>query len=214
MPPKDDDDDAKAKAAAQDDDDSDEDATRAALVTAAESDDEAKAAKAKKALAAYDATDDDDSDDDDAKAAAAATAQDDDDDKDKDDATAAAASSLAATVQAQGQELAALRKTKASAERADYLATRPDLSPAILKSLAGVSLAQVRKIVDAIPKGPAAEADPAAGATRGDHAASGLHPDVTARLDAQMGMGETEKVTQNDGVTMSFGVLVPKAKAS
>ena len=185
-----------------------EDAARAALVAAADGDENDPRTKAaKRALAAYDAD-----------------ADGDDKDKDKADAQATtnAAASLAATVQAQGAKIASLEATltaeraeraKASeaAARAEFLATRPELSTEVKASLEGLPLERVKQIVNAIPKAsnPLAVA-PEVGAVK-----VGLTPTTPAsnpQLAAQMGLVEFERrsVVSADGIVQSFGVPVVK----
>lgn len=187
-----------------------EDAARAALVAAADGDENDPRTKAaKRALAAYDADADGD---------------DKDKDKDKADAQATtnAAASLAATVQAQGAKIASLEATltaeraeraKASeaAARAEFLATRPELSTEVKASLEGLPLERVKQIVNAIPKAsnPLAVA-PEVGAVK-----VGLTPTTPAsnpQLAAQMGLVEFERrsVVSADGIVQSFGVPVVK----
>jgi capsid assembly protease len=138
----------------------DKDETREALSKAAADPDEKKAAKAKAALAAWDGPDKDAAADEPEKDAAAdepAKAADEapakkDDDKEKDaKASASASASLAATVQSQANEIASLKARNESIDRAAFFATRPDLAPELVKSLAALSLAQAKTIVSTIP---------------------------------------------------------------
>lgn len=184
-----------------------EDTMRAALVTASESDDPEKAKRAKAALAAYDSDEDPEKDKKDDKASAAAVA-----------VAAAATDSavqLATTVQKQGAELAAVRAELETSKRVAFLATRPDLSQAVIDSLSGLPFDAVQKVVNAIPKvagGPARASTAVVAATQGASHGNSI-PLAGAgdfRMRAAFGL-TSEKIgvaMAEDGVTQLFGVNV------
>jgi ClpP class serine protease len=136
------------------DDQDDEKSARAALAKSAKN----GCKRSAKALKAFDddpeKKDDDDKKDDKAESTAASTA---------------AIASLETTLRAEREERRALAARLDAADRANFLATRPDLSPELLKSLEGMALEQVKGIVAAIPKPfepktPETTRDPARGA--------------------------------------------------
>jgi signal peptide peptidase SppA len=201
---------ASAESESDDDDKPKEDATRASLVTAAESDDPKKAARAKRALAAYDEENDEsaESEEDEPQASATASAA----------AAAAAApgmAALVATVQAQGRELASLKSAAAAKERADFLATRPDLSAEVINSLAALPLPQLKIAVNAIPKtagNPLAPPAPRATVGAGQGGPLTAREQLAARpnpeLDRIAGLTPTKRAVVRDGVVLHLGKIV------
>lgn len=127
---------------------------RAALEEAAKGEGE-EATRAKKALAAMDEPSEDESEEDKPEEEAA--------ESEEEPAAALAAGTVsAATAAAVGgsandlaKRLAALEAKHESTERRAFLASRPDLAPAFVKTLAKLPLADVKAMVNAIPK-PAA----------------------------------------------------------
>lgn len=222
----------------KDEEKKDADATRAALVTATKSDDAVKAKRATKALKAYD-------DEEEAKAelpekegkASKAEADDKDGDGDKDKAKAevppkkdddkalAAASELGKALAASNAEIAALKARVAASEaadaakaRADYFASRPDLPESVAKSLEGLSLAQCKSIVDAIPVSAAFKSQypelarkPLAGGppTTIEAKASSViasDPALAAAMGLTASKTVVEMAPEMGGVVQSFGV--------
>src|SRR5690606_22023667 len=196
---------------------------REALTRAAEEGDE----KAKRALAAYDAEDDEKDSD--------AKAEDDEEDKSDSDASAsggsASAVAAAAAPVAAGAEVAAIarieaalrderearRKLEARLEHERikaFLATRPDLSPELVKSLEGVPFDRVQAIVNAVPKAqtfaPRAP-ELARQPTRGGESSVPGTLTPNPELDARMGIVSYEPSTAYDPETHTFrlGVLRP-----
>lgn len=201
---------------------SENDDVREVLTRAAEEGDE----RAKRALAAYDAEDDEPDPD--------AEAEDDEKDKSDPDASvgngSASAVAAAAAPVAAGAEVAAIarieaalrderearRKLEARLEQERikaFLATRPDLSPELVKSLEGMPFDRVQAIVNAVPKAqtfaPRAP-ELARPPTRGGESTPGaLTPNP--ELDARMGIVSYEPSTAYDPETHTFqlGVLRP-----
>lgn len=219
---------------------------RKALEQAAESDDEKEAARAKKALAAMDEeeTDSEGGDDEDSSAEGddeESNAEGDSDDTeaegDEEDTEASAQASAAAAGQVSAQtggELAGVvaetssRLTRVerqleSSERRRFLATRKDLPKELLSVLRTKPLAEVKAIVNAIPrpKVPAAASAAAAagkatrGATQGRAAGSmpvGQATRLSDRaddLDREMGLIPTRPGAQRVGNKLVLGAGVP-----
>lgn len=206
---------------------------RKALEEAAKGEgDEAK--KAKRALAAMDddKSDDDDkakseSDKDDEKAESEGDDKDDDDDKEESKKAASAtgsvgastAADLAAALSAQSKRLAKLEAQREGEERKALFASRPDLDPALVKVLETKPLAEVKAIVDAIPKPKVPK--PAAASTvtgtrgegQGEGTAARLPPEEKARLDAMMGLTPMASGVKNEAHRLVLGAAVPKTEA-
>lgn len=188
----------KPKAEAEDDDEK--------AKTAEDEKDEAKA--------------EDEADDKDAKA-------EDDDEKKKEEAragssaTAAASASvetdLAATVQRMNAELESFKAKAAAQERAEFMATRPDLAPDLVKSLAKLPLERAKEIVATIPKAFSPKTvDPAASAARGagqdgndDGAAARPNDD----LDREMGLADLKPQAHYDAKSGVFTLGMRAAEA-
>lgn len=208
------------------------DDARAALEEAAKSEDEKEAKKAKRALAAMDEDDEEDeesaesedkeddkdaeSDDEDEDA----SAEDDKDDKDA-KVSAKTAGSLGAMVSTQGKRLAAVEKELESSRRKAFLATRPDLDDSLRKVLANKPLAEVKEIVNAIPKpktpkpAAAAEVSGTRGASQVGTGAPGGTTNLSGRgadMDEIMGVHKTKRAVVHDGSRTIIGATVPDRK--
>lgn len=195
---------------------------RAALAEAAKGDDE-EAAKARAALAAMDGDEDDKKKDE--EAARAEGDSDEDKDKKKDEEAtraAAAAAPFAAQVQTLAAQVRELTAKNENADRAAFMATRPDLAPELVKVLATKPLAEVKAIVGAIPAPVAptqAQLTATAStvpATRGEGqgdptpAPTPAFADMDARMGiTKFGMGVVEKTPH----AISFGVRAEKKPA-
>lgn len=195
-----------AGAAANEGTDMDEDEKQARAALQAILDDEEKdeksKAKARKALAAMDDEDepsaeDEGGDDDDAEEPAATTS-----------ATAPAATVDASAVRAIVAEALAARDEQT--ERAQLIASRPDLDAATLALLETAPLARVRSYVESTPRrayqpAAAGSVQPTLGEGQGG-AASRLAPEAKAELDARMGLTPTRAAVKDDGQRQLFGV--------
>lgn len=215
---------AQTPQAMADEDKDKKESARAALAKAAESDDKDESARAKRALAAWD---DDDkkakASDEDKEKEAKASDSDSDEDKEKAKAAAAAAaatsaqaSALAAQLQAQALELAALKSESearkaadAKAQRAQILASRPDLAPSAVAALEAVPTSALAAVLDTIPRAfvPTLARAPITGDSRGSDRSA---PEVARALDEAFGIGQQNLGVVFDGVVQSFGVPVPK----
>lgn len=181
-----------------------------AIVDDDDADDKAKA-RARAALAAMD----DDSDDGDT------SAEDDDksedDDKDGGDAKASARvpSVSASTAGELATRLASVERQLEASQRAGILASRTDLSPGLVKLLESKPIAEVKAIVDAIPKpkkpklGEAAAAA-TAGGTRGEgQGGTGTGPTTDpelAAVDRAMGLNDAPVLkAERRGNTLFLG---------
>lgn len=198
---------------------------RAALEEAAKGDDE-EAKKAKKALAAMDGEPDGDEKKNDK------SAEGDDGDKGKDppaedkkeearakgSVSASTAGDLASIVSEQGKEIAALKAANESGARDAFLASRADLDPSLRKVLVSKPLAEVKEIVNAIPKPKAVKpaATATVQATRGEGQIDGVSPSQSphaAQMDAAMGITKYELGSRREGNAMVFGVMPVKSTA-
>jgi ClpP class serine protease len=112
---------------------------------------------------------------------------------------------LAAQVQALSARVRELDSVREDVARSAVLSSRPDLSPELLTVLAGKPLAEVREIVDALPKrakfGAARPAKPTLG--EGQATATVSSPEFD-RVDALMGIG----AGKSTGVTRTEHSLV------
>ena len=196
-----------------DDKENDMDTARAALEKAAKSEDEAEAKRAKKALAAMDASDEGEPDGD----------EPDEDDKKKDAKAARAgrvsastATGLASSLDELSKRLARFEQEREASDRSAFLATRGDLSKDLLKALQEQPLADVKRIVNAIPapkKQSAAHAAnaPTINATRGDDQGVGggsrLPKEESEELARQMGLGKAKGAIKHEGNRMYLGVM-------
>ncbi len=198
---------------------------RAALEEAAKGDGE-EAAKAKRALAAMDKEDDKKGDDekkDDADAEGEDPPADEEKPKKeearaKGSVSASTAGELASTVSEMGKEIAALKAANESGARDAFLASRPDLDPSLRKVLASKPLAEVKEIVNAIPKPktPKPAASATVQGTRGEGQVEATVPsqsDQTAEMDARMGITNYEMGVRRDGNAVVFGVMPVKNAA-
>jgi ClpP class serine protease len=193
--------------AKEDEDKKDKLDARSALVAASEDPDEkdeVKRARAKRALAAYDAemAAEDEPAKEDAKAAVAESA------------SVAAVTSLSKTVQAYGQELAALRAEKAANDRKAFYATRPDLTPELIKTLDTLPIEQAKAVVSNLPAGnpyvPAINATSTVATSADSSAVTYLSPQAHA-LDIQMGLSNPRPAIVHTPTSLQLGVT-PKAK--
>ena len=196
---------------------------RAALEEAAKGDDE-EAKRAQRALAAMDeekdesaeSEDDEEKDESAASAATAATAA-----VSSGTVSASTAGGLAARVNELGAEVAQLKRSNESSERRTFLASRPDLSKDLLKVLDGKPLAEVKAIVNAIPKAKApkhAASAATVGGTRGE--GQGDAGGETAgtefdAVDAAMGVRALASIgTKREGDTVILGAPVARKKGA
>jgi signal peptide peptidase SppA len=183
---------------------------RAALEEAAKGEGE-EAEKAKRALAAMDETDESDAESDDAPAddegedEAAAESEDDEEEEEKPAASRAGgrvsartAGELGGTANKLAGRVAQLETKLEAADRKEFLASRPDLEPALVKVLEKKPLAEVRAIVNAIKKPKAPKLGERAStiapkATRGEGQGTGAAGETTdpelAAVDRAMGLG-------------------------
>jgi ClpP class serine protease len=201
---------AKSKMADKDEDKKPEDATRAGLVTASESDDPDKARRAKAALAAYDSDDEEeDKDKKEAKAAAEAAAK---------AHTAGVVATMSAQIAALTSVVESFTAKSAAEERASFLATRPDLSADLLKSLEPLPLATVKAIVATVPVtgNPLVQSTatpPVAGVTAGNGVGMSS-PDVQAALDRAMGLAAPKAVVLESPYRQTFSAVSPGVSQS
>jgi signal peptide peptidase SppA len=190
--------------------------TKASLEEIAKGDGE-DAKKAKKALAALAADDEEEKP---KEEKPAAEAEEEEEEKPKEEKPAASvstttAASLAAQVSEQGKQLAELRRERDAESRATFLATRPDLDPALVKVLSSKPLDEVKAIVAAIPKPPTPK--PAAASTvpvtRGAAQGPSEPSAHSAELDRRMGLTSDMMGVRRDGNSMIFGAM-PKPAAA
>jgi signal peptide peptidase SppA len=203
---------------------------RAALEEAAKGDGE-DAKKAKAALAAMDAGDDEEEE---PAAEGPGDDEEDDDEPPKDEAAtqasatvpAATAGELAAQTNTLSARITKLERESEDRERSAFLASRPDLAPELVKVLEKKPLAEVKAVVNAIPK-PAKPAKPRLAAaaevpaTRGDgqgdpssipeDAPEGA--DLDRELDEAMGLRATAGGVTRKGTKTTFGVMSAAAAA-
>lgn len=197
---------AKTKMADKDSDKKDD--LRASLAKAAESDDKDESARAKRALKAYDSKAEGDEDDEKKK---------DEEAKSKAKAEAAAvaaqatAAELAAQLQAVSSRLASFEAKAAAEERQAFFASRPDLAPELVKSLANTPFDQVKAIVGAIPVGVARAGNPLAETTQvvraageGGSSASPLDPATAQWMREKMGLVKYETQVVESPYKLSF----------
>jgi signal peptide peptidase SppA len=179
----------------------------AKLRKAAEGDDE-EAKKAKKMLAAMDEDEEkSESDDDEEKDDKEESKSESDDEDDKEESKSAAADARKAAADA--------RAATTELERAQLLATRPDLTSEQRAAFATTPIANLRAILPTIPKAavpkPAAAVTPAA--TRGegqdDGGTSRLPPAEKRALDEQMGLVATQPGVKNEANKLILGAPLP-----
>lgn len=196
------------------------DAMAALAALAEEGDEDAKKAMKKMLSPAKAESDDKDGDEkkDDSKSAKAESDDGDKKDDKKDDgAKASAASNPVLALGAQVQSLAAKMAAKEEAEqRATLLASRPDFTTEVRKSLEGQPLENVKWAVANFPKvkaSAAAAVQPEVRATRGE----GQGDQSTAPrdgyslddLDVQMGLKPRASSIKLEGNTLKLGVMTP-----
>ncbi|MEQ8461752.1 MAG: S49 family peptidase [Sandaracinaceae bacterium] len=197
----------------------DEEKARKALQAIAD-DEEADEQARKRARRALKAMDEDEDDDD-------ATAESEEEDEEAKKAkkakasaktsnvTASTAGELASAVQDLTSRLAAVEREREEGERARLLASRPDLSPSLVKVLQKKPLTEVQAIVSAIEAPPranpaaASSVRPTLGAGQGDGQASRLPPAEKAALDARMGLTRTTAGVVQQGNKLILGAQVP-----
>ena len=202
---------------------------RAALEEASKSDDAAVAKQARAALSAMDekdepaaASDDppahDEPDGDEAPAAEGDDPPADDKDKDKEGKPAArnvSANAFVALAQALTESEAKVRKfeaAQATRERAELVASRPDLPAELVATFERLELSEIKAIVKAMPKAavpfkPVITTLPVPqGKTHGTPGRT-LPPELQAKLDARMGLAPAAKlVNKRIGNTTFVGV--------
>jgi len=193
-----------------------------ALAELAESEDEGESKKAKRMLRALAEDDADEAKAEDAPpdsepAPAAPPA----DDKKAEESAAApaaagedeAAKAMAVALQQANARIAALEASAASRARAEFMASRPDLTPDLVKALAAEpNLDKVKSIVNAIPKPktPAATALAVTGTLgEGQDKASGggLPPAQEHALKVAMGLVQPKIVSKMSGTRHQLGVI-------
>jgi len=198
----------------------------ASLRKMAEGDNEEDAKRARAALASLESDDDESAEDDEKDESAEDDKEDEpaeDDEKDesaeddKEDAKASASALRIAT-----QALAKVHtmeanaaKARASAERAELIASRADFGDDLIAVLSSpkTPLATVREMCANLAKGPtrtgrsaaAAMATGTRGATQGDGSASRLAPEHKSALDLQMGLVKMTTETVSDSHRLTFG---------
>lgn len=188
---------------------------RAALEEAAKGEGE-EAEKAKRALAAMDEEDETEEEE------SSAEGDEPEEEPDEEEAAAAgarvpasAAAALVATTSDSERRLAAVEQRLERQERAELFASRPDIPAGVVKALAGVPLAEVRKIVAATPKPktpkPAATATVQAtrGEGQGNADAPRLPPNEKLALDRRMGLVATKPGVEERGNKLVLGVAMP-----
>jgi ClpP class serine protease len=190
--------------------------TRAALEELANGDGD-EAAAAKRALAAMDdKPKDDDGDGDGDKP------KEDDKPKDDKDAAAAAAGGLGAQilreVRSLGARLHRVETKGDDAERDALLAARPDLAEELVRELKTTALADVKRILAAMPKQPkprpvvTTTVVGTRGAGQGDARAARQEPSAKQQLDQRMGLVKTRSIgviAEPHRLTLGAPVAVP-----
>ena len=192
----------------------------AALRKAAESDDPKESAKAKRMLKAELAEDDAppaaEPDGDEQEGAECDPPAPPKDEEDKPSARApgvgaSIAQSLASTVQAMGARLQALEAERESTERASIIASRPDLNAELVKVLASSPVADVKRIINALPKPttPKPAATVVVPATRGEGQGvpSPTANSETSAMDRVMGFAARETPIRITEHAVTFGVM-------
>lgn len=205
---------------------------RAALEEAAKGDGE-EAEKAKKAIKAMDGEEEPAESEEDEPAAESEDEPPADDDKPKEEEAsrsarrratvpAATAGAIAAEANTLAARIVKLERNQEASDRKTFLAARPDLAPELVKVLATKPLAEVKSIVNAIPKPKGAKLGERAAATtpaatRGDGQVDGtaprLPPEQKRALDLRMGL-----VSEKTGITstphkLTLGSAVPSTQA-
>lgn len=136
--------------------------------------------------------------------------------------SAQTAGELAATVSTQGKKLDSIEKKLEASDRQAFLATRADLGPDLVKVLEKKPLAEVKAIVNAIPKpkvpalAAASQAQGTRGATQGQGGApgsSGLTPEREAEIDRMSGLVKQKNVVRVQGNRQILGDFVDASTA-
>ncbi len=193
------------------------DDARAALEKAAEGEGE-DAEKAKRALKALDAeppAEEEEeesaskSDEDETTASAAR----------RNTVSSATAAELATNVNTLAQRVVKLEREKETVERREFLASRPDLNPELIKVLSSKPLAEVHAIVNAIPKPetPNRAAGAVVQSTRGEGQQSPSDGRVVASpefdwMDRKMGLAPQVGGVKRDAYSLTFSVGETDAK--
>ena len=127
--------------------------------------------------------------------------------------SASLAGELAASVNAQGKMLAQLMADREGEQRATLLATRPDLEPGLAKLLASKPVAEVRDLLEAMPKPalPKLAAAAAVTGTRGEQQGAPAPSAQAHELDLRMGLVTPRMGVERVGNVMRFGVLLTPA---
>jgi len=134
--------------------------------------------------------------------------------------SASTAGELAGNVVDMAQRIADLERKHEAADRAAFLASRPDLPADLVKVLQNKPLAEVKEIVAAVPKKaapkPAATATVPAtrGAEQGDENAPRLPPAEAEALRAQMGLTRQTHAVVSTPRTLVLGASVSAEPAS
>lgn len=200
------------------------DALLASITSAANEDDMDEEEKARKALQAI--LDDEDADEKSkARARKALAAMDDDEDDsaesnedDKDEARGKGSAPVAlAPVDVEALIEAKLRERDERAERAQLLASRPDLDAATKDLLASAPIEKVRKAVKELPRralnpAAAAQVTGTVGEGQGDGKVAILPPELDAQVDLIMGISEPERGVYRDGDRIVIGGVMPPKK--
>lgn len=125
-----------------------------------------------------------------------------------------AAKAMAVALQRANDRIAALEASAAACARAEFMASRPDLTPDLVKALsAEPNLDKVKSIVNAIPKPktPAAAALAVTGTLGAGQAnadgASRLPPAQKHALDVAMGLVQPKIVSKMSGSSHQLGVV-------
>jgi hypothetical protein len=137
--------------------------------------------------------------------------------KDDEEAKASARGSVSASTAGElATRLAHVERQLEAQQREEILASRPDLSPGLLKVLASKPVAEVKAIVNAIEKpkkpklGDAAAASAVAG-TQGAPAGTGDRqpPEAVAAMDRAMGLTTHKLGAKREGPRLYLGALIP-----
>jgi len=190
--------------AANEDDMDEEEKARKALqaILDDEDADEKSKARARKALAAMDDDEDDKGED----------------EGDKDEARGKVSAPVAlAPVDVEALIEAKLRERDERAERAQLLASRPDLDAATKDLLASAPIEKVRKAVKELPRralnpAAAAQVTGTVGEGQGDGKVAILPPELDAQVDLIMGISEPERGVYRDGDRIVIGGVMPPKK--
>lgn len=195
---------ASITGAVNEDDMDEEEKARSALqaILDDEDADEKSKARARKALAAMDDDEDDKGED----------------EGDKDEARGKGSAPVAlAPVDVEALIEAKLRERDERVERAQLLASRPDLDAATKDLLASAPIEKVRKAVKELPRralnpAAAAQVTGTVGEGQGDGKVAILPPELDAQVDQIMGISEPERGVYRDGDRIVIGGVMPPKK--